>query len=270
MVAPILLAILAPAAAQVAVPLQPTGKWVLEGENNMCALLRTFGEGKSEVTLGIRPWPLGGHTDILLFVSGNHDGFGRDPESLMFDTGTPIKTGYESYILAKKNVRLAIATYTENAIAPIEGAKEATIAFSKDAVFPMALPDMEPALKALANCNNLLRNSLGIDPAWQEKIKVSATPQENPQRWYKEGTYPGSPLMFGVQGMSRMLMTINPDGRVSQCVTFGSSGNAKLDEFACKGFLLNGRFNPARDQHGDPIVGYFVFGLDFRILPPSH
>lgn len=269
MVAPLLL-ILAPAAAQAAVPLQPTGKWVLEGENNTCALLHTFGEGRSQVTLGIRPWPLGDHTDILLFVSGNHDGFGRDPETLTFDAGTPIKTGYESYIVAKKNVRLAIATYADGAIAPIESASGVTVAFSKDAVFLMALPEMKPALKALANCNTLLLNSLGIDPAWREKTKVNATPQENPGHWFKEGTYPGSPLMFGVQGMSRMLMTIGTDGRVSQCVTFGSSGNAKLDAFACKGFELNGRFNPARDQRGEPIVGYFVFGLDFRILPQSH
>jgi hypothetical protein len=259
----ITLALLAQAAA---VPLPATGKWILEGDNNMCALLRTFGEGRNQITLGIRPWPLGGRADILVFTPDNSEGLDQGYEQLSFDAGAPAKVWYQSYEIQNKYVRLHTATFDDVALAPAATAKELDVVFGEGPAVRLALPDMTAGLKALDNCKSLLLKSLGVDPDWQAKIATAPVPTENPSRWFSSKDYPDSALMYGGQGLTRMLITVGTDGRVMQCVNFGSSGNAKMDAAACKGFQTKGRFNPARDMRGRPIVGYFVFGLNFHII----
>ena len=252
--------------AQAAVPLQPSGKWILEGDNNMCALMHAFGEGRSQVTLGIRPWPLGGHADILFFRPDGHEGVVNGYEEVSFDSAPPAKAWYQSYTIQNKYERLAIATYPEETLQPAATAKQASVSFGGDPEFQMVLPDMKPALKALSNCNDMLLKSLGVDPAWREKTAVPAMPVESPGKWFTSKDYPDSAAMYGGQGRSRMLLTVGTDGRIAQCVNFGSSGNAKMDAAACKGFELRGRFHPAVDARGQPIIGYYMFTLDFQIV----
>lgn len=260
----ILLAMLAPAPMPATATL-PSGKWTLEGDNNMCALLHTFGEGGSQITLGIRRWPLGDLNDILLYKPDYRDGVGRGVEQLTFDAGTPVSAPYQSYVVAHKNARMAVATYTDVALAPIESAKEAILMIGAESTVRIALPDMKPALKALRDCNDLLLQKLGVDSAWRAKTATPPYPVENPAHWFSEKDYPSAAKLFYLQGMSRMLLTVGTNGRITQCVTFATSGSAKLDDAACRGSKLKGNFSPARDFQGQPMIGYYVFSLDFKL-----
>jgi TonB family protein len=66
--------------------------------------------------------------------------------------------------------------------------------------------------------------------------------------------YPESALVHGEQGTVEFTLSINPRGRVSDCVITRSSGWASLDNATCAILQRRAKFFPARDAHGEPVA----------------
>jgi protein TonB len=62
--------------------------------------------------------------------------------------------------------------------------------------------------------------------------------------------YPAAALRAGEEGVVRYRLTVNRDGRVSQCVVTASSGSASLDGTTCRIMTARARFTPARTAKG--------------------
>jgi hypothetical protein len=251
-------------AATIASPLQPSGKWIVEGESNMCGLIHSYGEGDGSVMLALRPWPLGGRTDILLFTrSGSrYSTIGR--ASFAIDGAKPLDGYYQSYKLAGLK-RLTTFTLDAPTPATFAGARRVSISLDGGPPIEIALPEMGQALHALQGCSELLLKSMGIDPAWAEKIAKPAEPAENPQRWFMPQDYPPRAIHAGAEGISNLLLTIGIDGRATRCVTFGSSGDRDIDAAACKAYLARGRYRPALDAAGQPVISYLTVGSRWHL-----
>lgn len=260
-----LLGIILAVAAQASAPLQPTGKWVVEGNGNMCALLHEFGEGGSKIMLGIRPWPIGGQTDILLFTDGMKNGVDRGVEHLAVGAAPALDSPYFRYSLAVRNQRLTTGTYPDSVLQQLETAKELAVSVDRRQPVRIALPDMGPALKALRGCGNLLLNSLRIDPASWARAATAPEPLSDSRNWFSLDDYPPSAVNGGMEGVVHLLLTIGANGRVVRCVPFGGTGNAEMDNAACGGFVRRGQFRPARDASGQPVVGYAYEGVNWKI-----
>jgi protein TonB len=84
-------------------------------------------------------------------------------------------------------------------------------------------------------------------------ISKAAGAKGNPASWVSSDDYPASALRAEAEGTSAITWEINEQGRVENCRVTSSSGNADLDEAACKAMTRRGRYTPAVDQNGSPI-----------------
>jgi protein TonB len=93
----------------------------------------------------------------------------------------------------------------------------------------------------------------------------TAAPLGTPGRWVSDGDYPSAALHRGEQGAAGFEVTIGPDGRVRDCRITRSSGSTSLDNATCANVSERARFNPARDENGEPVVGRYANVIRWRI-----
>jgi len=64
--------------------------------------------------------------------------------------------------------------------------------------------------------------------------------------------YPASAIRNEEQGTVRVRLTIDTNGRVSDCSVTSGSGSSALDNATCSLLRRRARFTPARDSNGNP------------------
>lgn len=250
---------LAAATATTPAPLQPSGKWLVEGQDNMCALSRSYGEGKEAVTLGFRPWPTGDMVDVIWFGQTSDSSVRDGTAQIRFDAGeAPAVAPYTSFALAGRSERLSSFTISQTMLPYLERSRTVTVTFDGKRPVTVAPSGGKAALVALSNCETLLYASLGVDPAFRGRVASPATPKGSERGWFGPSDYPPEAVHGGAQGRTLMLLTIDIDGRISKCVPFGRSGNAAIDKASCSTYTRRGRFNPAIGKDGRPMVSYYI------------
>lgn len=76
--------------------------------------------------------------------------------------------------------------------------------------------------------------------------------------------YPAEAKEAGIEGTVGVKVTVGPNGRVEDCVVTRSTGHSILDAAACTGMRRYARFNPARDDSGNPTRGSFSTNITYR------
>jgi protein TonB len=95
--------------------------------------------------------------------------------------------------------------------------------------------------------------------------RATPEPRGNPGSWANANDYPSRALREEREGTTRFRLTVNADGRVSNCQVTGSSGHADLDEAACKNLTRRARFKPALDANGNPTTGSYSNAVRWQI-----
>jgi protein TonB len=85
----------------------------------------------------------------------------------------------------------------------------------------------------------------------------SATPATNPATWIEKSDAPKSVRKLHVQGTLRFTLSIDPQGKIVDCVVDQSTGNIDLDAATCEALKRRGRFIPAKDADGMPTSGSY-------------
>ena len=107
----------------------------------------------------------------------------------------------------------------------------------------------------------------GGDIGTVEFPTASATPLFTPKgprprgdqaRWVTQEDYPTRALNAGLEGLTRVRLSVAASGRATGCEVISSAGSPLLDEAACDGLLRRARFNPATDDAGEATGGTFV------------
>ena len=212
----------------------------------------------------VRAWPLGGTYDVLLFSHGGASDVRYATASIQIDEAPP-STPDESteYALAGGERRLLSFKADDTALQGLASASRITLTIGSRRI-ALAPTGMPRAVQVLASCQRLLQKQLGIDPTRIDAGHEPA-PRGHAASWFSTTDYPSSALAGGAQGVSRLLLTISPAGHVDTCVTFGSSGNAAMDQAACRAFQQRGRYLPATDSKGEPITGWVQQSVRWRI-----
>ena len=96
-------------------------------------------------------------------------------------------------------------------------------------------------------------------------VSKAAGPKGDATRWFSSDDYPASALRAEAQGTTGMAFDIDTSGKVSNCRISQSSGNADLDETACRLMMRRGRFSPALDQNGSPIASSGTRRVTWRL-----
>ena len=92
-----------------------------------------------------------------------------------------------------------------------------------------------------------------------------ARPRGNEGSWVTTDDYPPSALREEAQGVTAVRIGVGPDGRVTSCDVASSSGNAALDQAACRNIQRRARFEPALDREGNPTSGTFTKRVRWQI-----
>jgi len=80
--------------------------------------------------------------------------------------------------------------------------------------------------------------------------------------------YPPAQLIAGIQGTASFEVDLAKDGKVTKCKITQTSGNAELDSQTCIQLLKTGRFKPAVDLAGRPIISTYSSKLRWSIPRP--
>jgi len=82
-------------------------------------------------------------------------------------------------------------------------------------------------------------------------------PRGNPGNWATPNDYPRRALREEREGTTGFRVSVNTDGRVTDCQITRSSGHADLDEATCQNITRRARFRAATDGNGDPTSGSY-------------
>jgi periplasmic protein TonB len=93
--------------------------------------------------------------------------------------------------------------------------------------------------------------------------KVVRPPQErgSAQSLFSPDDYP--PAAGGRRGSVGVILTVDPQGRVTGCEVTRSSGSAALDTATCNLLRRRERFTPAIDSNGSPAIGRVPVQIDW-------
>ncbi len=77
--------------------------------------------------------------------------------------------------------------------------------------------------------------------------------------------YPSEALQNDLEGKVVVGVTVDTNGRVSECEVIGSSGSDVLDQSACDSMRRFARYTIGRDEQGDPRESYDEKTIEYRI-----
>lgn len=102
--------------------------------------------------------------------------------------------------------------------------------------------------------------------ASEEKLE-NAVPLSigNEADWVTPDDYPLDALMNERQGITATELKVDRSGRVSGCRIVRSSGHSDLDDAACRALSERARFQPARNDRGVAITGFYLKRVRWQI-----
>jgi TonB family protein len=100
----------------------------------------------------------------------------------------------------------------------------------------------------------------GPEPGLYRRIALNW--QEHP---LQAGAYPAEAFAARLEGEVGLSLTIEPDGRLSDCTVTAPSGVAALDAHACPHLLSRTAFHPGLDESGGRFGGTVAATLRYRL-----
>ncbi len=94
---------------------------------------------------------------------------------------------------------------------------------------------------------------------------VGPLPTNGPAGWITNNDYPRQALVRGWEGTSGYRLVVGSNGRVSECEITRSSGHSVLDREACQQLERRARFDPAKNNRGDVVVGTYTGQVTWQI-----
>ncbi|MEO5808574.1 MAG: TonB family protein [Sphingomicrobium sp.] len=255
---------LAQGIAPLPVLIQPTGKWVMKGENRMCILSRDYSVAGRPLTLGIKTVPVGEDATVIVVDAARTR---REWEGTIDINGIPTPRkpnwGY-SFVPRSGNIRLT-SVHTKKArldapaasgVLALRGGKLIDVNF--------AVPGMKAALSVLRQCNEALAEQLGMPVAEQRRVATPAEPKTPLFMLFSPDDYPYKALMQSRGGEPLVMLVIDPAGAVKSCQVIESSGTESLDARTCL-VVAHAKFSPARDKAGEPMQSLYFFWIRWLV-----
>jgi TonB family protein len=260
-------------------PAQPTDKWALFYEENVCAAQRTFGEYK----VGFARAPLGKTTRWVVQGPGRAARARQYDSVISVDDGGPgIKTSSLVYPLpargrrgittilstedsqrVERSKRLQISTLGEG-VQSRRSSPDGSEVFEAD----LALGDMSVLSREMDKCMDDLRRHWGIVDGRLPVPAKQAREVDDVRTLFTADDYPEDAITGGQSGTTIVTLLIDEKGAVIDCVVTQSSGVASIDGMVCQVMRQRAKFAPARDASGNPVKDmYTTPPVRFQIYP---
>jgi protein TonB len=107
-----------------------------------------------------------------------------------------------------------------------------------------------------------------LGPAPLVQGGASVEPVGDPARWISDADYPAAAKAARQSGTVGFVLTVDPDGTVSDCTVMQSSGSKLLDSTTCRLISRRARFLGARDSNNEPNSARWENSVSWT-LPPD-
>lgn len=276
---------IASAAEKEPLVLSPSSKWNLDYADDSCKLGRVFGTGDDAVAVKISRFESGSSFDLIVagkpLANFSADRttmvFGPDGGSLNRDFLTGSLGIFKSALFASNAHMLKrddnsqteydnYAELTANTLrelqTPPAADEEAAIRWLEvrqkgHAPVHIELGSMGQPMAAMRKCTDELMTHWGIDLAAHRELANLPIPTEPPTNWLTSADYPSDLLFDGAQGLVRFRLSVDADGKPTQCHIQQSSRPEGFDRAVCKALMKRAKFEPARTRDGKAIASYW-------------
>ena len=90
-------------------------------------------------------------------------------------------------------------------------------------------------------------------------------PLGNHANWVTQEDYPTREINLGHEGVTRVRLSVSPNGKVSGCEVTASSGWPALDAATCNRLSAKGKFDPATDTSGEAASGSYATSVKWQL-----
>ena len=233
--------------------LAPVGKWNVEYGEAQCVASRAFGVGENRVTLALKPSPTSAVVQINLLQPGSDmKGWQTDAE-LTFSDRSGVKLKQLSYGTQKSMIR-QINLDADLVTALAKASRIDWKTSDKNVTFETG--PLGPVLSALAGCRADLREYWNISQPRHEKLKAPARQDRPLVALFSDDDYPRQALVGEQSGLASIVMLIDTQGKVAECMIDKTSGIAVLDANSCIIIRSRAKFSPAIGEDGKPARTY--------------
>jgi hypothetical protein len=242
--------IMALMAADAATPLAPSGKWVVDYQEQRCALSRAFGTGDDQATLMFQPGLNGPTMKIVLVTPGGPGGHSEGKGSIALQpSGETVETDFAAGD-GKGKVRVTTMKVDRAKLAALGAAKTVTITAGQRAV-TLAPTATSAALVAIDKCNDNLLAGWGVTPADRAPVAVEPDLILTPD------------LFATVQSIAKdgtviARVRVGVDGRGHDCAVVAKSGDPAMDRTVCEALSGRARYHPAKQADGTPVTSLLI------------
>ena len=256
----------APAAAAAADDPPHGWRWNVDYGDQRCSLIR-LDEPAQSMILAVQTIPGSANYHLRLIarrwpsgVLGNPDGVrislqpdGANLEGARRVQHTPSGQALVAYLRANP-----LDTLAESRSLRIERRGET--------VMEIPLADTAEAVAAFRRCTHDVLREWGVDPAVYARAREGLRPLQPIASVVTDRDYPIEAIRGNRSGEVVVRLTVDTNGRVSECVPVVSSGHEILDNRACEIYRARLRFSPAIGMDGAPMAMPLVVNLRW-ILP---
>lgn len=125
---------------------------------------------------------------------------------------------------------------------------------------------LQGPMEAMRACTDDLVGHWGLDVDVQRKLSRRAKPLDI-KVWARElqRRYPVNMVRDGRQATLVTFLLISAEGRVTNCRVLNEYNKRAFEEVACRALEDYGRFEPALDEHGNPVESFYITTLAYRI-----
>jgi protein TonB len=94
---------------------------------------------------------------------------------------------------------------------------------------------------------------------------IAAKPRGNPGSWVTNNDYRSNWIRRGMSGSASFSLQISAAGKVTGCSIISSTGHEQLDQATCALIQKRAKFDPARDDRGNPTTGTYRNSITWRL-----
>lgn len=238
-----------------AVPLQPTGKWVVDFADAQCVASLAYGE---ELVF-LKASPAG---DIVQFGirEPGRSGLPRQIDAAIEPaSGAPfvgnalLWTSKGEKPFRMRMINMPAAEFERLSASPVLTFKIGEMTRS------YAMPAMTALQGVMKTCVDDLQKS------WSSEGGVAAKAEANLVSYFKDDDYPDDAIRNENSGSTAFSLLIDEKGRVVDCMVTQTSGHALLDTQSCAIVKTRARFTPARDLAGKPTRDRATSRINWRL-----
>ena len=240
--------------------LQPSGPWKIDYAPNECRLLRSFGTGDAAVTLRFARGAGFDSFDMLIAGPGIPKQKDRLKVQLKLLPSGEVQefSAYSMIVPGRPERFVRWFDGDPKILDSVTDTQQLEITIDGNYVITANLAKGKAALGGLNHCYGELLASWGIDPSQYAAGTVRAKPRTSSAGWVSPGDYPWTTLLSEKSGASIALLSVSPAGKVTKCRIVVSSKITALDDATCRALTAHGKFFPALNAAGQPIVGYAI------------